>query len=345
VSWYGIEGHDAVVERFRNSLAKQRMASTFLFVGPPGIGKRKFAFQLAQCLLCPNHQEAELLACEQCDTCKQVAAQTHPDVDYLCRPDGAANIPIELLIGARERRMREGLCYRISLKPNAGRRRIAIIDDADHLAVAGANSLLKTLEEPPSGAVIILIGTSEQRQLPTIRSRCQVVRFQSLADPHVVQYLKRRNETEMSDADDGSVELDDATIAAIVQLSGGSLQRAREFANPGLTKFEASLDEMWNRHPIRSLAIAEQIQAFLKPLGNDTAGKRSLLERLVQLRINRLRAKMMEALGDNDDRVQAAIASQIERCLDSLQQIRANANLATLVECWVDDLYQLEPTK
>ena len=73
--------------------------------------------------------------------------------------------------------MREGLCHDISLKPYSGRRKVAVIDDADYLNQEGANALLKTLEEPPPKSLLILIGTSEQRQLPTIRSRCRRLRW------------------------------------------------------------------------------------------------------------------------------------------------------------------------
>ena len=85
--------------------------------------------------------------------------------------------------------MREGLCYDIALKPYSGRRKVAIIDDADYLNKEGANCLLKTLEEPPPKSLLILIGTSEQRQLPTIRSRCQIVRFQPLPEQDVAELL------------------------------------------------------------------------------------------------------------------------------------------------------------
>src|SRR4029078_2428636 len=77
----------------------------------------------------------------------------------------------------------------IALKPYSGRRKVAIIDDADYLNKEGANCLLKTLEEPPPDSLLILIGTSEQRQLPTIRSRCQIVRFQPRAEGDVAELL------------------------------------------------------------------------------------------------------------------------------------------------------------
>ena len=100
----------------------------------------------------------------------------------VARPPGKSFIPVDLFIGDREHRSQEGLCHRLSLRPASEKRRIAIIEDADFLNEEGANCLLKTLEEPPPGSVLILIGTSQQRQLPTIRSRCQVIRFRRLSD-------------------------------------------------------------------------------------------------------------------------------------------------------------------
>src|SRR5256885_12928292 len=181
MSWQSIRGHDRVVEKFRRGLAKGRLASTFLFVGPPGIGKRTFALKLAQALLCEKVVPEALAPCGECPSCRQVQSLNHPDIEIVTKPADNAFIPLEALIGDAEHRMRAGLCYNIALKPYSGRRKVAIIDDADYLNKEGANCLLKTLEEPPPQSVPILIGTSEQRQLPTIRSRCQIVRFQSLA--------------------------------------------------------------------------------------------------------------------------------------------------------------------
>ncbi len=162
-----------------------------MFVGPDGIGKRSVSrLALAKSLLCQTRDEAELNPCGRCPSCVQVDAGSHPDVHVICRPEDKSSIPIALLIGEDETRMREGLCHDISLKPFMGRRRIAIIDDADYLSTpAVANCLLKTLEEPPPQSVIILIGTSAAKQLPTIRSRSQVVRFKPLAKDVVARIL------------------------------------------------------------------------------------------------------------------------------------------------------------
>ena len=127
--------------------------------------------------------------CEYCPSCLQVAARTHPDLEIVSKPEDKSFLPLELFIGDKEHRMKEGLCHRIAMKPFQGGRKIAIIDDADFLNAEGANCLLKTLEEPPPQSVLILIGTSPAKQLPTIRSRCQLIRFRPLRTDQVEELL------------------------------------------------------------------------------------------------------------------------------------------------------------
>src|SRR6185295_17780794 len=99
MAWQNIEGHDAAVDRFRRSLARGRLASTFLFVGPAGIGKRAMAEKLAQALLCTEVDERELAPCGHCDACLQVLAHTHPDLYFVEKPPDKSSIPLSLLIG------------------------------------------------------------------------------------------------------------------------------------------------------------------------------------------------------------------------------------------------------
>src|SRR5687768_14848315 len=107
MSWQGIEGHDAVVEQFRRALTRGRLASTFLFVGPPGVGKRAFARQLAKTLLCSESPPERMSPCGRCPSCQQVAARTHPDLFEIAKPEDRSFIPIKLLIGEDESRMKE----------------------------------------------------------------------------------------------------------------------------------------------------------------------------------------------------------------------------------------------
>jgi DNA polymerase-3 subunit delta' len=337
--WCGIEGHDAVVERFRRSLRRGRLASSFLFIGPAGIGKRTFALKLAQALLCERGNEADLDPCEQCPSCQQITADTHPDVDRVSRPEGRSEIPVALFIGDHEHRSREGLCHRISLRPSSGRRRIAIIDDADFLNKEGANCLLKTLEEPPPRSLLILIGTSLQRQLPTIRSRCQLVRFRPLPDAFVNRYVRQQ----------GFCTTDDQA-ARLADLAEGSLDRARQFAAPELQQFAEQMAAEWSRPIPETLRIAKQLQSFVESAGREAPVRRNRLRQVIQMMIRHLQHEILACCqSPSGSRTISALgrrppldvaAARLDRSLLALEQIDANANLATLIECWVDDLEQ-----
>jgi DNA polymerase III subunit delta' len=343
MSWQGIEGQDDVVERFRQTLRRGRLASTFLFVGSHGIGKRAFAMKLAQALLCQTRPAELLDPCGQCSACRQVMAGTHPDLDVVSKPPDRSAIPVALLIGDKEHRMHEGLCHKISLKPFAGGRKIAIIDDADDLNQEGANALLKTLEEPPPRSVLILIGTSADRQLPTIRSRAQLVRFRPLDDGVVARVLLERGITS-----------DPQEAARLAAHSGGSVARAGELADPALWEFREQLLGMLASLPAESVAAAKAMIEFVDAAGKDAAPRRARGRLLAGFAIEFFRLLLrhlegMQPSGDADlaalvERATqngwtaAAAAAALDRCLETLGHIDRNANQTTMIECWFDDL-------
>ena len=111
--WQGIHGHDDIVERFRHSLAAGRLASSYLFLGPAGIGKRTFAMKFAQALLCQRRHADELVACGDCESCQLQLAGSHPDLDLIGAPAGKRWLPLELFIGDRGHRNQVGLCHNI----------------------------------------------------------------------------------------------------------------------------------------------------------------------------------------------------------------------------------------
>ena len=108
MSWQEILGHESILERFRRCVHRGRLASTFLFVGPAGIGKFRFAQELTAALLCKEHPEHELESCGQCPACRQVHNESHPDLEIVRKPDGKSFIPLEKFIGDKEHGMREG---------------------------------------------------------------------------------------------------------------------------------------------------------------------------------------------------------------------------------------------
>jgi DNA polymerase III subunit delta' len=347
-----LRGHDQILTRFRQALARGRLASTFLFVGPSGIGKRKFALQLAQGMLCERRQEEAIDPCGQCPSCHQVLAGTHPDVHRIAKPADKSNIPIELLIGDKERRMREGLLYELSGKPYSGRRRVAIIDDADYLAVGqkeSANCLLKTLEEPPPKSVLILIGTSEQRQLPTIRSRCQVVRFAPLAEGEVAEILVERG-----------ICTDAAAANSAAAMSGGSVERAAQWCDEALVEFRSALLQVLSQREFDHGEAAKVVSQFVEAAGKDSAAKRARLRLVVSLAEEFHRSMLQlltRSVSEGSDRLNAdpvlaaalktaqrwfpgddSATACLDVCLDTFAHIDANANQATLIDWWLDEL-------
>ena len=342
--WHDIHGHDDVVEQFRRALRRGRLASSFLFAGPAGIGKRTFALKLATALLCRQRAEEDLDPCGKCPACVQVAAGTHPDVQLVSKPEDKAFIPLELFIGDNEHRRSEGLCHDIALKPYLGGRKVAIIDDADHLNAPGANCLLKTLEEPPPKSILILIGTSPARQLPTIRSRCQLIRFRPLPVDSVAELLVSRQLVD-----------DPAEARRLAQYSEGSLQQAMELADAELWEFRVKLFERLAEPVLDSVRFSKTVAVFV-----DEAGKAAALRRGRMRQVTRFAAEFYRQLlraqngaaATDDTELAACITraldhaptdpeqtlAQLDRCLLASQQIDRNANQSTLIETWLDDL-------
>lgn len=344
MSWQGILGHDEVVEQFRRALERGRLASTFLFVGPVGIGKRTFAVKLAQALLCQARPEETLSPCGECPSCQQVAAGTHPDIELVSKPPDKSFLPLELLIGDKEHRMRECLCHTIALKPFMGGRRIAVIDDADYLNAEGANSLLKTLEEPPPRSVLILIGTTPAKQLPTIRSRSQIIRFRPLSTEQVAEILfawglvKDREEAER-----------------LAAHSEGSVQRALQQADAELWSFRGELLQRLASPKLDAVGLAQSLQAFVEGAGKEASARRQRMRQVIEQSAEFYRQLLQllsgaESSGDAEVRAVVtrslphwqgrltAIAACLDRSLEALEQVDRNANQATLLECWLHDL-------
>lgn len=344
MSWLGIVGHDDVAERFRQAMRQGRLASSFLFVGPEGVGKRLFAVRLAQSLLCQSRTEEMLDACGNCAACVQVAAGTHPDLKIVSRPSDKSFIPLELLIGDKEHRLQQGLCHDLSLRPFMGGRKIAVIDDADYLNAEGANCLLKTLEEPPPGSILILIGTTPARQLPTIRSRCQLVRFRPL-DAEVVAALLTTQ---------GLVS-DPQQAQRLAQLSEGSLQRAKEMSDADLWAFRTRLYENLADRLADFASLCKDLSTFVDQAGREAPARRQRLRQVVGLAISFYRAALRTTNGHPppaDPELtgwisrmlhagrpdQEALGACLDHCLDAAEQIDRNAYQATLIECWLDHL-------
>jgi DNA polymerase-3 subunit delta' len=257
-----VRGHDRVVESLRASLRQRRLPHALLFAGPAGTGKYTFARKLAQGLLCETRADVDLDPCEMCPACLQVEAETHPDFIEAAKPEDKHELPISVI---RE------LCDQFALKPARGSRKVAIVDDADDLNEEASNAFLKTLEEPPPGAVLILIGTSPELQLETIVSRCQVVRFDPLSESDIAAILI-----------DQGIAASDSEANRLAALGEGSVSRAIGLADDELERFRrAFIDEIADDRGFDPPALAHRVRDHIEKAGKESVEKRRRASLLV----------------------------------------------------------------
>lgn len=188
------------VDRLQNAAAANRIAHSYLFTGPDGIGKFLTAQAFAQMLLCENRQTTEqngapfLDACGQCPSCKLFDAQTHPDLKIITKElykftEKGKNSKADS-VKLRKDVIDQYLVNDVHFRPNHGAYKVYIIREAERLNRSSQNAMLKALEEPPDFCVIILLCSSLEQMLPTIRSRCQVIPFGPIEETIVVKSLQ-----------------------------------------------------------------------------------------------------------------------------------------------------------
>lgn len=188
-----LTGNERVKHLLRRMLGSGRVPGALLFSGEEGVGKKLFALEIAKAFNCRAPQGIE--ACGKCPTClrisrfnfpqsedsddwKRIIWTDHGDVGMVVAPKRVLQVDQVRHIEAEA-----------NFRPFEGRARVFLVDDADKLNDQSANALLKTLEEPPSTSYIILITARPAMLLPTIRSRCQAIRFSPLAIEEIEQHL------------------------------------------------------------------------------------------------------------------------------------------------------------
>ncbi|MCS6866981.1 MAG: DNA polymerase III subunit delta' [Gemmataceae bacterium] len=329
MSWPAIRGHAAVWQLFLNAVQQNRLGQAYLLVGPEGIGKKRLAYALAQALLCPQ-PPALLTACNRCPACAQVAAATHPDLLVLRTPAGKQELPVAA--------MRE-FCAHLALTPVRGSRKIGIVEDADDFNDESANAFLKTLEEPPPGTLLLLVATSTDRLLPTILSRCQVVRCAALSEADLIAILEQHG---IGDAPQRS---------RLARLAGGSAARAVALADPAFATFRRQLLEglLSPRPDFRSLAALWT--QFHDEAGKDSAAQRTRAALVLQMLIDTLRHALKLSLGATVSDLEAAellrlkafaerlgtarLMELLEQCLQADHYVERRVQLILVVEAIV----------
>lgn len=185
-----IIGHDFQKEILKRAASEGLVSHSYLFSGPDGIGKKLVANEFAKLINCQTGDSLNSDSCD-CSSCSKIDKGIHPDVIYV-QFEGVKSIKVE--------QVREGVEERLFLKSFEGKYKIVIVDEAHRMSNGAQNAFLKTLEEPPPNSVIILITSNPDSLLPTIRSRCQLIKFNPLPEELILEELKKRDELSSEEA-------------------------------------------------------------------------------------------------------------------------------------------------
>lgn len=170
-------GHEEVIKHLQNAAAMDKVSHSYIFAGEKGSGKKLLAKLFAMTLQCEKHGKEP---CLQCSSCKKAMNRNQPDIIYVTH-EKPNSIGIEDI--------REQLIADVDIKPYTGPYKIYIVDEAEKMTVQAQNALLKTIEEPPAYAVIILLVNNAAALLPTIASRCVTLNFKPVRDEVIKKYL------------------------------------------------------------------------------------------------------------------------------------------------------------
>lgn len=239
-----IIGHEFQRKIIKRAVSENLVSHSYLFAGPDGIGKKLIANEFAKLINCNNQGVSDARDCE-CNSCAKIDKGIHPDVIYV-QFEGIKSIKVE--------QIREGVEDRLFLKSFEAKYKVVIVDEAERMSNGAQNAFLKTLEEPPPNSVIILITSSPDSLLPTIRSRCQLIRFNPLPEELILYELNKKDE----------LSHEEARICA--KLSKGSLGKALSFDTDTLNWRKELIQFLMNLKPdsaMRVISLAEYM-----PLGS-----------------------------------------------------------------------------
>jgi DNA polymerase-3 subunit delta' len=290
-----LAGHRRLLELTARAAVRGSLPPSLIFAGPEGVGKRRAAVALAQLFNCASPGDGAMPdACGTCAACRRIARGVHADV-VIVEPGESGSIKVDQARDAVERS---------AYRPFEGRRRVVIVDGADAMEASAQNALLKTLEEPPNASTFVLVTSRPDVLLPTVRSRCQHLRFGRLAPADVAAVLMREH---------GFAE-PDAQAAAL--LADGSVGRALEADTEGYMEARAAATAL-----LTDLAAARDVRqklAAARAVGGSDKVDRDELGRRLQLVSSMLRdLGVLLSRADEQSLANADIKPSLQRLLPS----------------------------
>jgi DNA polymerase III delta' subunit len=319
INFESVWGQETALATLTRNLEHGRLPSGYLFSGPQGTGKTLTADIFAKSLLCRSTGE---LPCGNCRSCRMYDAGTHPDFSRV-EPDGVF-IKIEQM---------RTLTAAFSLKSYFGGRKVALIENAEKMNRQAANSFLKTLEEPPPESVIILVASSPSALLPTIVSRCRIVRFVPMRPEKLAEHLNKHDSMPPEEA------LRTASLAEGCpgRVLGDGMDRLRKVDGEAIDLAERILEltpeevvrtaESWRNRREEMTLLIERLMEILKaaqrPISNRPSGTMT---------------SVMEEMGGIP---RENILQGYEALLDSMPALRFNPNIQLFMESTIFNLQSI----
>lgn len=232
---WNLLGHEWAVDMLRQHVSRGDIRHAYLFSGAPGIGKRTLALRLAQALNCESPIGAGM-PCFNCRTCKQIESMTHPDLNVIQAETEGGTLKVD--------QIRE-LQRTINLRPYQSQYRVSLFLRFHEANDNAANALLKTLEEAPSHAVLILTAENPEQLLPTINSRCEILRLRPLPVEAVTSDLMEKG-------------LDEDRARLLAHISGGRPGYARKLVDD-VTLLEKRAEQL---NDLQTLLPAARVEKF-----------------------------------------------------------------------------------
>jgi DNA polymerase-3 subunit delta' len=312
---------DKAIADLERAYAADRVAHAYIFAGHDGVGKFTTAREFAKLLLCKNPVERGDFndSCGNCESCRLFDAGSHPDFGHVYKElreftrDGKdKDPPVEFPIDV----VREFIIEKVSSKPALSARRVFILTEAEKLNNESQNCLLKVLEEPPGYCCIILICTRPDKLLPTIRSRCQILRFGPVAEDRIIEKLNESGLTEkqakfFARVSDGSLGLA-CTYARLEQNEADLYQTKTELVNAiAELDYKDSL-ELAENFQKQSKGLAD-VWAKMEPATSTTDIKRKAAKTVVQIIISALHDAMQVNLNSRENLVNFDQPEQVDK--------------------------------